>query len=527
MISHNSQNVVRETEKLSFFSPDVAEIVGVEAATVFSKIQWCVENPDMAGTIAPDGAKYIRNPIACTSQRKLEKSREHGKLIDWLSNFTWATFAKLRRIFNYLEETGLIISEKLRAQFWDQCKYYTVNYTKLAELLKRAPLCICQNRTHRSVKSDHLDLSNGDKSYQNTYSERLYQNKPTPVGRSVKPKPAINKKGGGEDFENIIDQEDRLTTKTNAEKIFDTVKNKPELVVTTEVQALDESSAKLSSVNQTQQQDFFYKLLIYAQQCININSPEGYTKATIRELKSGDADPIAQLLWEEYLSGEELGSRLVPFGYRLRGVPERIVGEAITQDQRGKVGATGTEAAANAARSLAKAPVVRAVADAARQQLIRAGEEAAKQEALGISPEQAIANCLPTYATAIVPISALVAPEPEKLIEATIGEEIEETEEVVPTEESTELEQVDVDEKKAAFAKIKEILSKCKTAVSPRQRIREASLREAASLLSIEQNSAKVAAVDTAMETENASDRDNGLADYLLQRETANEDEIW
>jgi hypothetical protein len=513
-----SQNV-RDTEKLSFFQEDLSSVIGLELTVVFSKIQWCIENVKMTG-IEVDGVKFIRNPIVCTSKQKLARSQEHGKLVDWKSNFGWASFGVLRRIFTKLENIGLITTKRLRAHLYDQCKYYAVNYEKLAELLKRAPLPICSNQADRSAQSDRLDLSNGDKSYQDTFSERLYQNKPTPVGRSLKAKPAINKKGGGKDFENITAQEDRLTAETSAEKIFDTLENSSESVITTEVQGLDESSARFSSVNQAQQKDFFYKLLIYAQQCVNINSPEGYVKTTIRELKSGDPGPIAQLLWEEYLLGEELGSRLVPFGYRLRGVPERIVSEAIAQDQQGRVGATGTEAAANAARSLAKAPVVRAVADAARQQLIRAGEEAAKQEALGISPERAIANCLPTYATAIIPIRSLVAPEPEKLIEGAIWEETEETEEIVLTEKSTDLEQVDADAKKAAFVKIKEILSKCKTAVTPKQRIREANLREAARLS--EENFEKT------VEMENASDRGNGLAEYLFQLEvTKNEEDIW
>jgi hypothetical protein len=518
MIPPLLQNV-RETEKLSFFSPEIAAIIGVEAATVFSKIQWCVENPEMKGMIAPDGAKYIRNPVVCTSQRKLEKSREHGKLVDWLSNFTWASFAKLRRIFTTLEDIGLIIAKKIRAQFWDQCKYYTVNYQKLAELLKRPPLPICSNQTHRSAETDHLDLSNGNKSYQNTFSKKVFQD-PHPQ-EARKPKSTVKKKVRGALIENPIAQQDPPTAQPIAEKIFHAPEYKSESTVTTEVQGLDESSARFSSVNQTQQKDFFYKLLVYAQECVNINCPEGYTKATIRELKSGDPDPIAQLLWEEYLAGEELGSRVVPFGYRLRGVPERIVGEAIAQDQRGKVGATGTEAVVNAARSLAKAPVVRAVADAARLQLIRASEEAAKQEALGIPPERAIANCLPTYATAIVPISSLVAPEPEKLIQGAIGEEKEKTEELILTEELTELEQVDNQAKKVAFAQIKEILSKCKTAVSPRQRIREANLREAASLLSMEKTSEKT------VETENLGDRGDGLGEYLLQLEARNEEDIW
>ena len=104
------------TQDLGYFSPELAAVIGLEEAVIFNKLQWCVENPQMGGTIN-DGLKMIRNPIACTNPRKLNKS--HGKQIDWLGNFIWATARKLRRIFARLEAIGLVVARKLRSYSFD------------------------------------------------------------------------------------------------------------------------------------------------------------------------------------------------------------------------------------------------------------------------------------------------------------------------------------------------------------------------------------------------------------------------
>jgi len=504
MILRLSENVC-ETEKKSFFLEDLSSVVGLEMSVVFSKLQWCIENTKMEGTVV-DGVKYIRNPIACTDPDKIASAETHGKYIDWLSNFAWATLGTLRRIFAKLEDIGLIIAKKLRAHKYDQCKYYAINYAKLAELLKRPPLPICSYQANRVVENEHIDLLTANKSYQDTFSEEAIQDRHPQDARANKPKPTI-KKEGAKSFEDrredrIAHNLDRLTTEAVAEEISLTPVNKEEMVGSTgEVEGLDRSSVRLGSVSQSQQKDFFYKLIMYAQQCVNINSPEGYVKSTIRELKSNDPDPIAQLLWEEYLSGEELGSRFAPFGYRLRGVPEQIIKEAIVQDQRGKVGTSGTEAAASAARNMAKAPVVRAVADAAHQQLTRAREEAEKQVSMGISKEQAIANCLPSYATAVVSVSSLVESEPQNLIAPTIRKD------AVEVEESA-----DPNAMAIARAKIGEIMSKFQKK-TPRQRILEANQKE------IEAQSFPDVSADSSEPV------GGGVAEYLRELEEA--EEIW
>jgi hypothetical protein len=92
------------SQELGFFCPDLAAAIGLDEAVIFNKLQWCVENQAMNGTIAPDGLKMIRNPIVCTNPRKLKNS--HNKQIDWLGNFPWLSVHKLRRFFARLEAIG-------------------------------------------------------------------------------------------------------------------------------------------------------------------------------------------------------------------------------------------------------------------------------------------------------------------------------------------------------------------------------------------------------------------------------------
>lgn len=165
--------VVFVMQDLGFFSQDLATAIGLEAAAVFNKLQWCIENPTMSGTIADDGTKMIRNPIACTDPRKLSKS--HGKKIDWLGNFPWSTPHKLRSIFARLEGMGLIVVRQLRANYFDQCKYYSVNYTKLAELLEPLEISICAKSPNRSPENDRIDRPTESKSYQKTSSSKNLQ----------------------------------------------------------------------------------------------------------------------------------------------------------------------------------------------------------------------------------------------------------------------------------------------------------------------------------------------------------------
>jgi hypothetical protein len=371
-------------QDLGFFCPDLAAAIGLDEAVIFNKLQWCVENPAMSGTIAPDGLKMIRNPIACTDPRKLSKS--HGKKIDWLSNFPWLTAHKLRRIFARLEGLGLIVVRQLRAHTWDQCKYYSVNYKKLAELLEPAQLSICAKPPNRSPENDRIDLASERKSYQNTSSEKVFQEiSPGEAGGTIDKFLETKKE---------LEQEKRLPEDGLLEaKVVSEPWQKNEIF------EKDKCSVLSSSV---ERKLFFERLLEYCYQRTDIDCPEGYANWVMRESKSKTPEASVALLWDEFTAGEELGSRLVPPGFRLRGAPERVVAEAIAQDCINKVGATTTEAAKNAAGQLRRLPVVAAVANAVKLGLERAIEDATRQVELGVPKQRAIANNLPTYASACV-----------------------------------------------------------------------------------------------------------------------------
>jgi hypothetical protein len=374
------------SQELGFFSPDLAAAIGLEEAVIFNKLQWCVENPAMSGTIAPDGIKMIRNPILCTNPRKLNKS--HGKQVDWLGNFPWLSAHKLRRIFARLEKLGLIVVRQLRANYFDQCKYYAVSYEKLAELLKGAPLSICAKPSNRSPENDPIDLATERKSYQDTSSKKVFQEiSPGEAGGTIDKFLEIEK----ENEEKRLLEDSLLEAKVVAE-----------LLKKNEFLEKDRCSVRSSPV---ERQLFFERLLEYCYQRVDIDSPEGYANWVMRESKAKVPEASVALLWEEFISGEELGSRLVPPGFRLRGVPEQVVAEAIAQDCINKVGATTTEAAKNAAGQLRRLPVVAAVANAVKLGLERAIEDATRQVELGVPKERAIANNLPTYAIACVETS--------------------------------------------------------------------------------------------------------------------------
>lgn len=367
---------------LGFFSNSLAVAIGLYEAIVLNKLQWCVESPLMSGTVI-DGQKWIRNPIVCTDPDKQDRAQEHGKAIDWLSNFPFLKPYLIRKVFNNLEQLGLVISRQWRAGKWDRCKYYTINKEKLAELLKPLEISICRNTVNRFDKSEHIDLLTNQKSYQYSCSEKVIQK-------------SLTERASGTVLVNLEhkygDSKDMHRDNVN----YQVAKEQDSIIEPTILQ-VEKCSAPSSSVNR---QKFYEALLAYCYQRVDIDKPEGYATWVMKESKSKAPEASVAMLWDEFNAGEELGSRLVPAGYRLRGVPEQVVMEAISQDCVSKVGATATEAAKTAAGQFRRLPVVAAVANAVKLQLERCIESAKRQVELGIPKEQAILNNLPTYAVA-------------------------------------------------------------------------------------------------------------------------------
>ena len=374
------------TSDLGYFDKDLAVILGLDNAIVLNKMVWCSESDTMTGTTSGDGSKYIRNPIVCTNPNKIGKG--HSKFVDWLANFPYMTKYRLRKAFKELKELGLITIKRLRAAAWDQCNYYAVNFDAVAELVKPkqieqveiAPLSICRNSNNRYIESQHIDMPTVEQSYQDTYSEKVIQEKPLTerAGATVS-----------------IRLENKKEESSQSNVNFQVVK---EVDLTIEPTALEvvKCSAPSGSV---ERKEFFEALLTYCYQRVDIDSPEGYANWVMKEFKARTPEASVAMLWDEFNAGEELGGRMVPPGFRLRGVPEQVVIEAISQDCLGKVGATATEAAKNAAGQLRRLPVVAAVTNAVKLQLERCLEGAKRQVELGVPKEQALLNSLPIYAT--------------------------------------------------------------------------------------------------------------------------------
>lgn len=200
--------------------------------------------------------------------------------------------------------------------------------------------------------------------------------------------------------------------------------------VTTEPTTLqvEKCSAPSSSVDR---QKFYEALLAYCYQRVDIDKPEGYATWVMKESRSKTPEASVAMLWDEFNAGEELGSRMVPPGYRLRGVPEQVVFEAISQDCISKVGATATEAAKSAAGQLRRLPVVAAVANAVKLQLERCLEGATRQVELGVPKEQAMLNNLPTYA-----VAACTEVSKPQITETKMTEAIDSTDPYALTEEN-------------------------------------------------------------------------------------------
>lgn len=349
-----------------YFDQKLAAVIGVEEAVIFNKLQWCVENPQMSGTITHDGLKMIRNPIACTNPRKLNNS--HGKQIDWLGNFIWATPGKLRRIFARLEAIGLVVTRKLRAYSWDQCKYYSINKTKLTELLESAPLPICSKPTNRSDGNEHIDLKTGDKSYQDTSSDLFLQ---------------YLEREGAFDKNKIVFQEENQEEESGQEVkdrspeqvqevICTPVNQEEDFWVNQKIEKLDQFSATVESA--TSKVEVAYTKAESV--CTNVASASEWDTNELKEFqeqlkaygaKSGKKNPsgwaytiasnmtrngVPSPYWEEFKAGVAIGTGDRREWESEPGVPCEAVLQCLTEKCLSKPGTTPAEAAVQVGRIL-------------------------------------------------------------------------------------------------------------------------------------------------------------------------------
>lgn len=346
------------TQDLGYFSPELAAVIGLEEAVIFNKLQWCVENPQMGGTIN-DGLKMIRNPIACTNPRKLNKS--HGKQIDWLGNFIWATARKLRRIFARLEAIGLVVARKLRSYSFDQCKYYSIDYNKLAELLKDAPLSICPKATNRYDGNDHIDVATVGKSYQDTISDISFQISEREPGAGIK--------NWGEEIEVLEDLSPHID-------------KKPETVIQPEIYRSDKSSAAAPGpepIDPDSLREFQIQLENLGKH-LGRKSPVAWAYAIVKNLST---DKLCTY-WEEFKAGIPLGTSEQKEWEIKPGVACTIAIQCLEQDYLSRPGTTPQEAARKAAQTIARPKEMAAVWESIKAQVMFRRSEWERQSAMGV-----------------------------------------------------------------------------------------------------------------------------------------------
>ena len=476
------------TQDLGYFSPELAAVIGLEEAVIFNKLQWCVENPQMGGTIN-NGLKMIRNPIACTNPRKLNKS--HGKQIDWLGNFIWATARKLRRIFARLEAIGLVVARKLRSYSFDQCKYYSIDYDKLTELLKGAPLSICPKATNRYDGNDHIHLTTGDKSYQDTISDISFQD--------LEREPGAGIKNGEEEMEVLEDSSPHIDKKS-------------ETVTQPEIYRSGKSSAAApgpESINPDSLREFQVQLENLGKY-LGRKSPVAWAYAIVKNLST---DKLCTY-WEEFKAGIPLGTSEQKEWEIKPGVACTIAIQCLEQDYLSRPGTTPQEAARKAAQTIARPKEMAAVWESIKAQVMFRRSEWERQSAMGVQSPVLDSWMIPKPSVSVEEVaialneiqSALpVALQPSQaLLPAVLIVEAETVE--VPIAKNTEGQEIVA----TAKARISAVLSKF---ARPGKR---------AMILAVNMAEIKSGVIPVPAKASSA----DGLTDYLRQLEVA-EDEVW
>lgn len=335
----------------------LAAAIGLEEATVFQQLWYCIQNPNMLGKRDANNQKWIRNPIECQDVEKQQRAQEHGKDIDWLSNFPFLTRYRIRRVFSKLEELGLVISRKLRASKWDHCKYYTIDNGKLAELLKALKISICRFSTHPFVENLQMDVTTANKSYQIHNSTISFQD----IER--------------ETVAVIEKQEEGEEPTRDLELRFD---KKSESCTQPEVLKLDKCSAT-AELAETELNNFKTQLEDLGKK-LGRHSPMGWAFKIVQNLRDGKASTY----WNEFKAGIPLGTSEQQEWEIAPGVACTIVIQCLQQEYLSKPGTTPQEAALKAARTIARPKEMAAVWESIKAQVMFRRSEWQRQSELGV-----------------------------------------------------------------------------------------------------------------------------------------------
>lgn len=482
----------------------LATAIGLEEATVLQQLYYCLQNPKLTGTQA-NGQKWIRNPIECRDLEKQQRAEEHGKAIDWLSNFPFLSPYKIRRIFAKLEQLGLVISNKLRATKWDRCKYYTINQDKLTELLKSLSLPICHFSTNRFVETEHIDLSSVRKSYQ------IY-NSTIPI-QNLEREPGAENKNWEEEKEASED----LTLRFDKEQEFGT---------RAKVIRSDKNSAAVAPgcepIVPNNLREFQSQLEDLGKR-LGRKSPVAWAYAIVKNLNTDK--PCTY--WEEFKAGIPLGTSEQREWEITPGVACAIATQCLEQDYLARPGTTPQEAARKTAQTIARPNEMAAVWESIKSQVMFRRSEWERQSELGVqSPvidswmvprqpmtvEKVAIALQEIQPTSVATLPATAASNQELLSATVLVESVETVEGAIKQPEQPEQPEETAGIIAEAKAKISAVLGKF-ARPSKKRVILEANMAEA--------RSSEYAAPVTKV-----SITDGGLADYLRQIELA-EEEVW
>ena len=497
----------------------LAAAIGLEEATVFQQLWYCIQNPNMLGKRDANNQKWIRNPIECRDVEKQQRAQEHGKDIDWLSNFPFLTRYRIRRVFSKLEELGLVISRKLRASKWDHCKYYTIDNGKLAELLEALKISICRFSTHPFVENLQMDVTTANKSYQIHNSTISFQD----IERETSA--VIEKQEEGEGEEPTRD----LELDVNKSLEFCT---QPEVLELDKRSATAELAETELNNFKTQLEDLGKKLGRY--------SPMGWAFKIVQNLRDGKASTY----WDEFKAGIPLGTSEQQEWEIEPGVACTIAIQCLQQYYLSKPGTTPQEAALKAARTIARPKEMAAVWESIKSQVMFRRSEWQRQSELGVQSPVLDSWMMPKPAVSVEEVAIalneiqLALPEVLKSrSEFSQGQELKalqsQTESALTQIETSQFQQTAdvVVENALAESAIVETTTDCDTAA-----IVAAAKAKISAVLSKFARPGKRAATlaanmveancDTIFNPAKAS-TSSGLADYLLQVEVAEDEEIW
>lgn len=350
---------------------ELAVAIGLEEAMVLQQLYYCLMNTKMAGTNR-DGIKWIRNPMKCQDAGKQQNAEKHGKDIDWLSNFPFLKPYKIRQVFANLETLGLVVSAKLRAAKWDMCKYYSINWNNLTELLKSLSLPICHIPPNGFSENKDIHLSAARKSYQNINSTLVLQELERCTDKKFKKEKKTAHTGNGL-------QEEK----------------KPELIEKDKDYPSDEFSATAAlgcspadvmppespEVPESDEIERFQKELEDLGRRLKKKTPAAWAYKIVENWLTNKR-PCTY--WNEFKSGIPLGTTDQREWEKEPGVPWDIAYQCVYQDFLSRPGTTPTEAARKAAQVFARPEEVASIWEAIKSRVMFLRDEWKKQEKLGV-----------------------------------------------------------------------------------------------------------------------------------------------